>query len=228
MKIILWDFDGTLALRDPMWSGTLAGLAQRYTPDSDITVESIRPHLQSGFPWHEPEKSYGRRSSEQWWNDLNPVFANAFIKAGLSNDIATELSLAVKTEYTRSEYWSVYDDVEDCLSELTLSGWKHVILSNHVPELPNLVDDLGLSHHFKHIITSARVGFEKPHPLIYEHAIAKLPRSSMVWMVGDNYAVDVAGAERLAIPAILVRKEHESARFRCSSLQGVANIINKI
>lgn len=227
MNVILWDFDGTLAHREGMWSGTLAGLAQRRFPDRNITVESIRPHLQSGFPWHQPERTYGQRSSNQWWNELNPVFANAFAKAGLPRELATELSKSVKNEYIQSEHWSVYDDVEDCLSELSKMGWKHLILSNHVPELPSLVQELGLSHHFEHVITSALVGFEKPHPSIFEHAIGKLPANSKIWMVGDSYSADVAGAESQGIPAILVRKEHALARFSCSSLRSIASIINK-
>ncbi len=105
-------------------------------------------------------------------------------------------------------------------------GWKHLILSNHVPELPTLVKELGLSHHFEHVITSALVGFEKPHSSIFEHTIGKLPANSKVWMVGDSYSADVAGAERQGIPAILVRKEHALARLSCSSLRSIASIIN--
>jgi putative hydrolase of the HAD superfamily len=52
MRYLLWDFDGTIANRKNMWSGAL------YDALIDIGVscdrEDIRPHLRSGFPWHEP------------------------------------------------------------------------------------------------------------------------------------------------------------------------------
>lgn len=45
--------------------------------------------------------------------------------------------------------WVVYDDTEQALAELSDHGWRHVIVSNHMPELPRLVTDLGLADHFE-------------------------------------------------------------------------------
>ena len=122
LNVILWDFDGTLAHRDGMWSGALTSLAQQIFPENEVTADAIRPHLQSGFPWHSPEADYGQRSSEQWWSDLEPVFYNAYKNAGLPHEYSMRLSQSVRNEYTQSENWAVYDDVEDCLSGLISKG----------------------------------------------------------------------------------------------------------
>ncbi|MDN3649475.1 hypothetical protein QWZ13_11175 [Reinekea marina] len=47
MSVIFWDFDGTLASRQGMWSGALVNLVQRYFPESEIKIDDIRPHLKN-------------------------------------------------------------------------------------------------------------------------------------------------------------------------------------
>jgi hypothetical protein len=52
-------------------------------------------------------------------------------------------------------------------------GYSNVILSNHIPELPRIVEELGLSPYLIDCISSANVGYEKPNAKIYEHALEK-------------------------------------------------------
>jgi putative hydrolase of the HAD superfamily len=55
------------------------------------------------------------------------------------------------------------------------------------------------------LFTSAATGYEKPHTEMFTLALANAGTSSRVWMVGDNPSADIAGAERVGIPALLVR-----------------------
>ena len=55
MSVLVWDFDGTLAIRPGYWTGALHEVVSSCHPDLGITPEHIRPHLQRGFPWHAPE-----------------------------------------------------------------------------------------------------------------------------------------------------------------------------
>jgi putative hydrolase of the HAD superfamily len=54
MYNILWDFDGTIAYRDGMWSGTLFSLLGK-NGINNIPIENIKPYLHTGFTWHTPE-----------------------------------------------------------------------------------------------------------------------------------------------------------------------------
>jgi putative hydrolase of the HAD superfamily len=45
MPYLLWDFDGTLAYRHGMWSGTLVEILRQAMPACRATVDDIRPHL---------------------------------------------------------------------------------------------------------------------------------------------------------------------------------------
>ena len=101
--------------------------------------------------------------------------------------------------------YQVYDDVVPTLSALEAEGWRHVIVSNHIPELDTVVARLGLSGFFSDVVCSARVGYEKPHPEIFRHALRKAVPGRPVWMVGDNVKADCLPAADLGIQAILVR-----------------------
>lgn len=119
---------------------------------------------------------------------------------------AESLARAVRDEYTQPLCWRVFPDAEPTLNLLASRGWRHVMLSNHVPELPKLVDALGLAKHFDAIHTSAVSGYEKPHPNAFLNA---LPHGAIIQstvMVGDNAEADVQGAEAVGIRGFLVRK----------------------
>lgn len=57
MRVLLWDFDGTLGERVGGWSGVLLAAVERIAPGLGLTPEQVRPHLQRGFPWHTPDRS---------------------------------------------------------------------------------------------------------------------------------------------------------------------------
>ena len=228
MKVIFWDFDGTLAYRDSMWSGTLAALANERRPGANIEADRIRPHLLPGYPWSNPEVNHGVKSADRWWADFQPYLERALLSVGFDEAEAEELALKFRPAYLDAGRWGVFDDVAECLSILASRGWKHRILSNHVPELPQLVADLGLGGFFDEIITSARVGFEKPRIELFQYALRNLRGTSRAWMIGDSYSADIRGAEAAGLPAILVRKAHPEAAVCCRSLEEVPGIVDGV
>lgn len=226
MNILLWDFDGTLASRDGMWTGTLVAVANRLLPEQPVTSDVLRPFLQTGFPWHRPECVHPDQTSDEWWAALNPVFVQAYRGAGIEASLAHKLAGQVRAAYLEKNHWRVFDDVLPCLAALQKRGWNHYVLSNHVPELPELVQALGLAPFFDEVVTSARSGYEKPHPEAFQVLLRRFPRSSIIWMIGDSLAADVAGAENLGIPAILVRKRQDGARCYCDSLAALEGVLS--
>ncbi|KAB2840478.1 MAG: haloacid dehalogenase, partial [Burkholderiales bacterium] len=162
MKLILWDFDGTLAFRKGMWSGALAEVARSYVPGCSAVREDFAPHLQSGFPWHSPQVPHTHiTSGEQWWHELSPVLGAALAAvATIPLAHAKQLVPRVRETYLDSRHWRLFEDVVPCLQALTRNGWSHVVLSNHVPELPSLVESLGLGSYVAATFTSALLGYE--------------------------------------------------------------------
>ncbi|MFQ5472008.1 MAG: HAD family hydrolase [Dehalococcoidia bacterium] len=62
---------------------------------------------------------------------------------------------------------------------------------------------LALGEHFRHLVISGNVGYEKPDPRIFEHALALagVPASEAL-VVGDRLETDVVGAKAAGIRAV--------------------------
>jgi len=80
-----------------------------------------------------------------------------------------------------------------------------VIVSNHIPELASLVSRLDLARHFEAIVSSGVVGYEKPHPRLFEAALRYVRPGEPVWMIGDNPDADCHPVCGLGHNAVLVR-----------------------
>jgi putative hydrolase of the HAD superfamily len=227
-KCIIWDFDGTLAYREGAWSGTLASVLRREVPGSNVSLADFRPFLQAGFPWHQPERARETgKNSDNWWEALTPVFENAFRRAGgQPADEAHRLALAVRSHYLDPEYWRLFDDTLPCLEVLKAQGWRHMVLSNHVPELPELMEALGLSRHIDRIFNSADTGYEKPHPQAFRNVIESLGTRTTAWMVGDNLKADIEGAHAAGLRAILIRSKHPVTGVCCDGLADLPQLLN--
>ena len=76
-----------------------------------------------------------------------------------------------------------------------------------MPELPELVSDLGLGGLIPVVFTSGLTGYEKPNPMAFRIALEKARKTEAVWMIGDNLVADYRGARQLGIPSILVRRK---------------------
>lgn len=210
-----------------MFSAALAEIARREAPDSGVTADHVRPHLQSGFPWHTPSRPHlDITSAAQWWDALGPVFERAFRGVGFAEIQARSLARQVRRVYSDPARWRLFDDVLPTLGRLSRRGWTHVLLSNHVPELPEIVHHLKLGPYLAGIFNSAETGYEKPHPQAFLNVLETIGSPTAVWMIGDSYAADVSGAEAVGIPAILVRRTHAEARYTCDQLTQVPAIVD--
>ncbi|MFP4456903.1 MAG: HAD family hydrolase [Clostridia bacterium] len=205
-KYIMWDFDNTLAYREGMWTQTMMDIMSELSIKS-INRDSIREFMKKGFPWNNYELSHQELMGDlNWWDYLKMYFIRSLIDLELPADIATIVAGRIKNKYLDISYWKVFSDTVNTLDLLKDKGYKHIVLSNHVPELESLVKNLNLAKYFDEIISSGIVGYEKPNKMIFNYAKNKLPKDSSVIMVGDNYKADILGANQNDIQAILVRK----------------------
>jgi len=206
MKTLLWDFDNTLAYREGMWSQTLFDLLQQNGYPA-IPIERIHPLLATGFPWQAPELSHAEFfKGVPWWTHMTRHLSGVLAQLGLPQHDADQIAGQVRSRFLAPEKWHVYEDVFPCLAEAERRGYRSLIVSNHVPELPQLADALALTPHFIRVITSAAVGYEKPNPRIFQAALAGLEDTKDVVMIGDTYSADVVGSLNAGLKAVLVRK----------------------
>ncbi len=212
--LLLWDFDGTLAWREGLWSGCVIEVLDEHLPGHAGTLERVRRELREVFPWHRHAQPHPELSEqERWWAALTPSLARAIAACGVEPGRATTLAGEVRARFTdASRGWRVFPDSRAALGRAAAEGWRNVILSNHVPELERLVEQLGLGEHVERVFSSALTGFEKPHPQAFLHALRECGAPSRRWMIGDNPLADGAGASALGIPVVLIRGGHRGGR----------------
>jgi putative hydrolase of the HAD superfamily len=211
MKVVFWDFDGTLAERPGRWGRCLADIAARLFPSVSIDRHQLRAALSHGFPWHEPTTAHPHLNEpDLWWAALHPTLERACLAAGLDNDQSKAVSREARQCYSAPGSFHLYPDSRPALEALRAAGWRHAILSNHVPELPAIVADLGISKLIDEIFTSASTGFDKPHPKAFTTALDAL-RPQEAWMIGDNPHADIAGANSVGLPAMLVSRDRSTS-----------------
>jgi putative hydrolase of the HAD superfamily len=206
--IVLWDFDGTLAERPGLWSACLHEVLLVHEPEIEANADAFKPALRSRFPWHEPDVAHlDLYEPDAWWGRILPLLAEAYEAVGVPSGRAVELAAQARARYVDPTVgWRVFEDTAPVLELLSARGWRHAVLSNHVPELERIVAGLGLDRYVGVVLCSAVTGYEKPHPGAYAAALALRRNGEPVWMVGDNPEADVQGARAAGLPAILVRR----------------------
>jgi putative hydrolase of the HAD superfamily len=206
---VLWDFDGTLAFREGMWVGCLLDVLDEHEPGHTRCADDFRPSLHNGFPWHTPDVPHPELvDADAWWSRVEALLARAYRAAGYTAERATFLAGHARRVFTDpARAWRLFDDSLPALERLRAEGWRHVIVSNHVPELSSLLVHLGLAPLVDAVVNSAETGYEKPHPQAFVLARRAAGDPEELWMVGDNPVADVAGAEAAGIPSILVRRD---------------------
>jgi putative hydrolase of the HAD superfamily len=210
--MILWDFDGTLGYRSGMWSQALLDVLLEHDPTTVVTLQDMRPFLREGFPWHQPHVPHVEVTTpEQWWAEIETIVIRTYVGTGCSLALARQLAPLAHQKYLDTSQWFLFEDVIPTLEALSSQGWEHAILSNHVPELSAIVDAIGLTPHMRIVLSSALMGYEKPHPQAFLQAFELLGHPQTLWMIGDNIEADILGAQTVGIPAILVRKEDTRA-----------------
>ncbi len=105
----------------------------------------------------------------------------------------------------------LFDDAMDTLTGLRGMGLRLGCVTNRPFAGPSFVEEVeahGLADLMDVMSISCDIGYMKPHPKIYQHALEELgvaPQNTM--MVGDSLRADVAGAQTLGMTGVW-RKHH--------------------
>jgi putative hydrolase of the HAD superfamily len=226
-KIIFWDFHGTLAFNDYMFSKALYKVLMRNEANTEIIIDHIKKKPMKGFPWQDYKRDYLHLTeSSAWWENAENIFIECYKELGIHEEKAVKYVKEVRKELIKVDDFILYEDTIETLKYFKERGYTNVILSNHIPELPDIVDALGLSPYLLECISSANVGYEKPNSKIYKYALEKYNNPKEAWMVGDSFIADVKGAENVDIKGVLVRsKREEDVKYYASNLLGLKAII---
>ena len=124
-------------------------------------------------------------------------------------------------EWAACHHFFLYDDVEPALRRLAGAGLKIGLISNTQRPLDEFAAHFALDNIFSAAISSAQLGFLKPHPAIFEAALAAVgePAAAAV-MVGDSVKADIEGARHVGMRAVLVRRRGDGLSSPLQHLLG--------
>jgi HAD superfamily hydrolase (TIGR01509 family) len=127
------------------------------------------------------------------------------------------------TDTTRiSANWCVIPDGTREILDRIGKQYQIGVISNADGKIADVLATCGIADCFRTITDSGLVGYEKPHPAIFEAALRELgarPEESLY--VGDGYSVDYVGATNAGMQAMLL---DVSGTYRDSDYARVASL----
>jgi putative hydrolase of the HAD superfamily len=203
LRAVFLDIGDTVLRANPSWEGVYTLALEEF----DVKVEpaALRDALRNtyhhgGYGFEQgfeatPETSF-RRTVEMDQRALSELGIGPMPDDFFQR--LSELFLLVSS-------WHVFPDAMPTLAALHGRGLVVGAVSNWIWQLPELLHSLELVSHFDFVAASARVGYEKPHPEIFRHALREARvRASEALHVGDHLDADVAGARAAGIQPVLI------------------------
>jgi HAD superfamily hydrolase (TIGR01549 family) len=225
-RYVLWDFDGTLAARPGNWGSAIQEAALLYPVAKELCWERVVPLLSYGLPWHEPGIPHRNLSSPQlWWEHVERAIADKFSALGYEEQHLLPLAKLTRQAYINPNRWITIDGAPEVLASLRRTHWANIIVTNHVPEVSDILQSLLLSEYVTKIFCSAELGIEKPHPEFFPSVLAALGSSRDVWVIGDSEAADIAPAHALGLRTVLVGGVSKIADACVSHLSEIPDIL---
>jgi HAD superfamily hydrolase (TIGR01509 family) len=165
--------------------------------------------------------------AERAWLYMDLVFEGA----GVPRTAATNAAIAELAAYHATEnLWEhVPEEVAPALQRLRALVPKLVVVSNANGVLHRMLDRVGLSRYFDVICDSCVEGVEKPDPRYFQIALERSgSRAEATTHVGDLYHVDVVGARRAGLGAILLDPANLYADADCARVRTLAQLVERI
>ena len=216
LRAVLFDVDFTLCRPGPELSAErYARIAARHDITLDTSrYDSARESAVLNLKRH-PELLH----DESIWHRFTQEI---FIGMGGPEAIAGECATEIDEGWGVSENFELFEDVLPVLEELKRAELRLAVVSNGIRDLHAFVAHHGLD--VDAIVDSRSHGRVKPHPTIFQAALAALAvRPEEAVMVGDSLEEDVEGARALGMRAILVDREerHPDVDERLTDLYGL-------
>ena len=129
--------------------------------------------------------------------------------------------------------WSVVmPETPGYLASLKEQGYFLGVISNSIGTIEDQLQHVGMRGYFQAVFDSAIVGVEKPHPEIFQMALAsaKVAANEAVF-VGDTNATDVGGAQLAGLHGVLIDRIGAYPHAECpriTSLPELEKVLEKL
>ncbi len=148
--------------------------------------------------WKDPEnRRWGGSDHER---ARRTIVADAFRRTGVGDDGAAH-EMADTFSRERLSTIAPFPGALETLDRLLAHGRRLALVTNGRSKVQReKIDHFGLAPYFDCIVVEEEFGVGKPNPRVFRHALTSIGADPLeAWMVGDNLAFDVAGAQHLGI-----------------------------
>jgi putative hydrolase of the HAD superfamily len=219
IRAVLFDLGGTLMYSRDSWEPILErgyqSLAdslcqQGFSLDCEELPKTVRYHL---------DRYFARRDEDLFEATYLAVLRDLLAEHGHFNVETAVIRRALDAFYAQTQpNWLLEEDALLTLRTLEAGGYRLGLVSNagDNQDVFQLVDRFQIEPFFDFILTSAACSYRKPHPRIFELAMAHwdIPAREIA-MVGDSLEADIRGAQRLGIFAVwITRRVSQTANRR--------------
>jgi len=210
IKGVLFDLGNTLMYPRAPWSPVFQQGGQAlgeylYSRKIDINRASFPDEFRQRLNQYYTEREYSMTETSSLG-----VLRALLTEQGYA-DLPHELLRAALDHYysITQQNWLLEDDAIPTLSTLRSQAFRIGLVSNASDsrDVLALVEKFGIGEYFDFMLVSVDCGYRKPHPRIFELALANwgyLPDE--IAMVGDRLDADIGGAHPLGIYTIWIKR----------------------
>ncbi len=209
IKAVFFDLYQTLVRYQPSQAELEAAALKSF--GIDVTAAALRhPILTANeFIYRQMAvRPLSRRSREETMALYSEYQRIVLKEAGINADEKIVLKLLGMMQQAKMDL-VLFDDVPAALAGLKKRGLKLGLISNIEQDMSATLERLGLSSQLDFIVTSQDAGFTKPQPEIFRYALKKAGvQPAEAVYVGDQYQVDVIGADSAGLQGILIDRDN--------------------
>jgi len=158
-------------------------------------------------------------------------FGTVLDRAGVPRGDARDAAMAdVRAYHASHNIWEhLPEHVAPALEALRRTGVKMVVASNANGVLHRCFERVGLTPYFDLICDSFIEGVEKPDPRFFQRLLDKSDsRPETTVHVGDLFHVDVVGAQRAGLRAILLDEHDLYTHVRVERIHSLADLVARL
>ena len=133
-------------------------------------------------------------------------FYRMFAGCGVPEGVVEQVGQRLREEHEREHLWTrVEEGTAEALARARETGVRLGVISNADGRVEALLRKVGLRGEVEFVVDSHVVGVEKPDPRIFLEGVRRMGlRPDECLYVGDLYPVDVVGARRVGMRALLL------------------------
>lgn len=212
---ILFDAGGTLIEFRPPRAELFSEVLRANGHEADAHTVNAAMVKADGFFDREFALLDGK--DEAWfWKKYDAFVAEEVGFRGDLSKLEKDLSARFDEVVPETKSWVAYPDAKPALEGLRRRDFRLGLVSNATDLARRVMDNLDLSKYFEFMVLSDEVGSRKPSPEIFRIALkAAGTRPNRALHIGDKYSVDVLGATKAGMHAVLLDRENVYPRADC-------------